>query len=183
MGSVMTNDASDTDDLLSRARSGDAHALAALFARYRGRLRRMVALRLDRRLQGRLDPSDVLQEAYLDLAGRLPDYAGDPAMPFFLWLRFLTGQKLIDLSGQVLRFGIQISAPVAVSLFVVNIAFGIMAKAMPQLNVLVLSFAVSALVGLVVMFLSVPEFQGAAGEVLGRMRDWMGGAMAAMATG
>jgi len=60
----------------------------------------MVRLRLDRRLQGRLDPSDVLQEAYLDFARRLPDYVQKPDMPFYLWLRFLTGQRLIDLHRQ-----------------------------------------------------------------------------------
>jgi RNA polymerase sigma-70 factor (ECF subfamily) len=96
----MTNDPGETDDLLRRAAAGDEQALAALFAHYRDRLRRMVRLRLDRRLQGRLDPSDVLQEAYLDLARRLPEYAQNPSMSLFLWLRFLTGQKLIDLHRQ-----------------------------------------------------------------------------------
>jgi RNA polymerase sigma-70 factor (ECF subfamily) len=57
----------------------------------------MVALRLDRRLQGRIDPSDVIQEAYLEASTRLADYLRDPSMPFFLWLRFLTGQKLVTL--------------------------------------------------------------------------------------
>lgn len=54
----------------------------------------MIRLRLDRRLQGRIDPSDVLQEAYLDLAARLPDYAHDRSMPTYLWLRLVTGQRL-----------------------------------------------------------------------------------------
>jgi RNA polymerase sigma-70 factor (ECF subfamily) len=93
----MTNEASDADDLLRRASTGDEQARAALFAHYRGRLRQMVHLRLDRRLQGRLDPSDVLQEAYLDFSRRFGEYTANPALPFFLWLRFLTGQKLVDL--------------------------------------------------------------------------------------
>ena len=93
----MISDSSDMDELLRRAEAGDAEALAGLFARYRERLRQMVRLRLDRRLFGRLDPSDVLQEAYLDLAKRFPEYAAKPTLPFFLWLRWLTGQKLIDL--------------------------------------------------------------------------------------
>ena len=54
----------------------------------------MVRLRLDRRLQGRVDPSDVLQDAYLDLAARLPDFARDRPMPTYLWLRLVTGQRL-----------------------------------------------------------------------------------------
>ena len=79
MGTVMTNETSQTDEsLLRRAADGEGGALAELFSRYRERLRRMVRLRLDRRLQGRVDPSDVLQDAYLDLDARLPEYALDP---------------------------------------------------------------------------------------------------------
>jgi RNA polymerase sigma-70 factor (ECF subfamily) len=90
-------DSGTTDDLLRRARAGDAAALGALFAHYRDRLRQMVRLRLDRRMAGRLDPSDVLQEAYLDVARHFPEYAAVPTVPFYVWLRSLTGQRLIDL--------------------------------------------------------------------------------------
>jgi RNA polymerase sigma-70 factor (ECF subfamily) len=96
----MSSDPSETANLLHRAAAGDQQALAELFAHYRDRLRQMVRLRLDRRLQGRLDPSDVLQEAYLDLARRFPEYSRQPSVPFFLWLRGLTGQKLTDLHRQ-----------------------------------------------------------------------------------
>jgi RNA polymerase sigma-70 factor (ECF subfamily) len=90
----MSPDSDDSDDLLFRAATGEDAALAALWERHRDRLRRMVCLRLDRRLQGRIDPSDVLQEAYLDLASRLRDYARDRPMPTFLWLRLVTSQRL-----------------------------------------------------------------------------------------
>ena len=96
----MKNSTSDTEILLGRARGGDCGALADLFEQHRGRLEQMVRVRLDRRLQGRLDPADVLQDAYLDVARRFREYAADPAVPFFLWLRFLTGQKLVDLHRQ-----------------------------------------------------------------------------------
>lgn len=82
-------------------------------------------------------------------------------------------KRLIELSGGVLKYGIQLSAPVAISLFAVNVAFGVMSKAMPQINVLVLSFAVSAMVGLVVLFISLPQFQSAAANVLSRSGEWM----------
>ena len=85
------------DDLLGRARAGDPRALAELFERSRPRLRRMVGLRLDRRLAGRLDAADVLQDAYIEAEGRLADYLRDPAIPPFLWLRLVTAQKLTDL--------------------------------------------------------------------------------------
>ncbi len=62
---------------------------------HRDRLRRMVAIRLDNRLRGRIDPSDVIQEAFLEATERRPEYVrqADP-MPPFLWLRFLTLQRL-----------------------------------------------------------------------------------------
>jgi RNA polymerase sigma-70 factor (ECF subfamily) len=91
---------STTDDLVWKAQHGDDAALGALFTRYRDRLRKMVLLRLDRRLVGRLDASDVLQEAYLDVARRFPEYAAAPTVPVYLWLRVLTGQRLIDLHRQ-----------------------------------------------------------------------------------
>src|SRR5260370_19271526 len=55
----------------------------------------MVRLRLARRLQGRVDASDVLQEAYLDVAQQLPHYLAKREMPFFLWLRLVAGQRLM----------------------------------------------------------------------------------------
>jgi RNA polymerase sigma-70 factor, ECF subfamily len=85
------------NDLIQRAVAGDESALAALFDGYRDRLRRMIRLRLDRRLSGRVDSSDVLQEAYLDVRKRIAEYAHDPAaMPFHLWLRLIAGQRLTD---------------------------------------------------------------------------------------
>ena len=93
----MASDSDADEALLRRIRAGEQHALGELFGAQRERLRRMVQLRLDRRLQGRIDPSDVIQEAFVDAARRLPEYTVDPAMPPFLWLRFLTGQRLVTL--------------------------------------------------------------------------------------
>jgi RNA polymerase sigma-70 factor, ECF subfamily len=84
----------DTTELLRRAGQGDAEALGDLFSQHRERLRRMVQMRLDRRLQGRVDPSDVLQESYLEMARALSAYLKEPILPFFLWLRMITGRKL-----------------------------------------------------------------------------------------
>ena len=89
-------DRSETTRLIEQAVRGDQRALGKLLGRHRERLRRMIALRLDRRLQGRVDPSDVLQEAYFDATRRLPEYHKNPTMPFFLWLRLLAGQRLVD---------------------------------------------------------------------------------------
>jgi RNA polymerase sigma-70 factor (ECF subfamily) len=80
--------------LLERAGRGDQDALGELFSRYRERLRRMVQVRLDRRLRGRIDASDVLQEAFVEVARCLDDYLREPALPFFLWPRMIAGRKL-----------------------------------------------------------------------------------------
>ena len=65
--------------------------------RYRSRLRRMVSFRLDPRLQGRVDPSDVVQDVCLEAWQHLGSYATQPNTPFFLWLRAVAGHKLGDL--------------------------------------------------------------------------------------
>ena len=82
-------------DPLAQIRRGGPDALAALFMQHRERLKRMIHVRLDRRVAGRIDPSDVLQEAYMDASRRLEEYLAKPSMPLFLWLRFLTGQRLM----------------------------------------------------------------------------------------
>lgn len=86
--------ADDLGPTLERAAAGDAASWRDLVGRHHDRLRRMVDLRLDPRVRGRVDPSDVLQETYLDAARRLRDYLADPPLPFFLWLRQLAGTWL-----------------------------------------------------------------------------------------
>jgi RNA polymerase sigma-70 factor, ECF subfamily len=93
----------DDNDLLLRLEGGDERALTELFARHRERLRRMIRLRLDRRLQGRIDSSDVLQDTYLEVARRAGEYVAQPDMPPFLWIRFLTGQTLQALQRHHLK--------------------------------------------------------------------------------
>ena len=89
-------ESADLPQLLAQAAAGDETALTQLFSRYRKRLKQMVRLRLSRQLQGRVDDSDILQEAFLEAAQRFPDYLADRPLPFFLWLRHITGEKLID---------------------------------------------------------------------------------------
>lgn len=80
--------------LVSQAQNGDQDALAELFEANRGRLEHMIRLRMSERVRPRVAVSDVLQEAYVDLAQQLGNYAADPKLPFFLWLRRITGQRL-----------------------------------------------------------------------------------------
>jgi RNA polymerase sigma-70 factor (ECF subfamily) len=120
----MTDCSSNTEILIRAAAAGDDQAVAELFAKYRKRLRRMISLRMDRRLQGRVDPSDVLQDAYLDFAKRLPEYAQSQSYPFFLWLRMLTGQRLMHVHRHHLETAMR-DAGQEVSLY---------HKAMPEAN-------------------------------------------------
>ena len=100
MGVLMTDSSDESDDLVRRAISGDPTALGGVFDRYRDRLWQMVRVRLDRRVQGRVDPSDVLQEAFVEIVRRIGDYRPEPEWSFFLWVRQIVGQKLIDLHRQ-----------------------------------------------------------------------------------
>ncbi len=98
MGTTRSNESpSEAVRQLDRLRSGDKSALAQLFAAHRDRLRRMVELRMDWRVQARVDASDVLQEAFLDASGRLDGYLREPKLPVFLWLRLIVGERLTNL--------------------------------------------------------------------------------------
>lgn len=81
-------------ELLLRAKNGDAAALSDLLASYEAPLLRMVDLRLESGLRGRLEPADVLQEALLQAARRFPEWCGQTTYPFHVWLRMLTAQEL-----------------------------------------------------------------------------------------
>jgi RNA polymerase sigma-70 factor, ECF subfamily len=87
----------DTEGLIERAGEGDDAAGGQLLARHRERLRRMVAVRMDRRLLARVDPSDVVQEALADAARKLPEYLQHRPMPFYPWLRRLAWERLVKL--------------------------------------------------------------------------------------
>src|SRR5262245_53084136 len=90
----MTDELQSDSELPPAGGAADPRALGELFDRHRDRLRLMVHLRMDRRLRGRVDASDVLQEAYVEALERFPDFLQDRPMPFFLWLRFITEQRL-----------------------------------------------------------------------------------------
>src|SRR5262245_51801164 len=94
MGKNMNDPPCESSQLLERLRAGDRRALAKLFQQHRDRLRRMVELRMDARLHGRIDASDVLQDGFLDLAQRVDSYLSDPSLPVFLWLRRIICDRL-----------------------------------------------------------------------------------------
>jgi RNA polymerase sigma-70 factor (ECF subfamily) len=87
----------DSNLPVEQACAGSESAIAELFQHYRPRLKRLVLLRMSPRVSARLDASDVLQETYLEFARRLPEYAKHRKVPIFLWLRMLTGERLVHL--------------------------------------------------------------------------------------
>jgi RNA polymerase sigma-70 factor (ECF subfamily) len=93
----------DTEELLDRAGMGDRLARQELLARHRTRLRQMVELRIDRRMAARVDPSDVVQDALADAAGRLSEYLKTRPIPFYPWLRHFAWERLLQLHRFHLR--------------------------------------------------------------------------------
>jgi len=90
----VADESDDFSELFETAAGGGQAALGELLDRNRTRLRRMVRLRMDRRVRGRVDPSDVIQETFVEAARRFSEYAKQPSVPFFVWLRFLAVQRL-----------------------------------------------------------------------------------------
>lgn len=92
----MTDEHRTIQEYLRLAAGGDEAALNSLFTHYRLRLKRMVQLRLSRRLAGRVDGSDIVQETLLHASSHLNQYVDDPGLPFFLWLRRIAELKLLE---------------------------------------------------------------------------------------
>lgn len=90
----------ESESLLEQAADGDSSAAQRLFALHRRRLRAMIALRLDRRLSARVDPSDVLQETLAEAHQKLPEYLRTQPIPFYPWLRQIAWEKIVQLHRQ-----------------------------------------------------------------------------------
>lgn len=84
----------DVLELVAQAQAGDNNALSQLFSQYKRQLRTMIALRLSAKLKERVDPSDVLQDAWVEVVRKLEKYDSDK-MSFFVWLRLVTSDQLM----------------------------------------------------------------------------------------
>ncbi len=89
-------DADRTEELLREARNGDDSAINRLMERHRAAVRRLVQIRLDQRIQRRLDVSDVVQDVFVEANRRIQRYLANPLLPFHLWLRHITRDRIID---------------------------------------------------------------------------------------
>lgn len=85
-----------TEQLLADAKAGDALAVNRLMDRHRDSLRRMIQMRLDHKIQRRVDVSDVVQDVLVDAHRRLADYLANPSLSFHLWLRQIAQDRIID---------------------------------------------------------------------------------------
>lgn len=94
--SVSESDQIDDLDLLRTSLEGNEEAFNEVLLKHRERLKRMIALRMNDRLQGRLDASDVIQDTFVEASRALDAYLENPKLPVFLWLRHLAGEKLIQ---------------------------------------------------------------------------------------
>ncbi len=85
-----------TEQLIAQAKGGDASAVNQLMDRHRNSLRQLIRMRLDHKIQKRIDVSDVVQDVLVEANRRLQRYLADPAMPFHLWLRQIAKDRIID---------------------------------------------------------------------------------------
>jgi RNA polymerase sigma-70 factor (ECF subfamily) len=83
-------------DEIERIRKYGSEETARLFEKYKPRLFFTVQFRLDERLRGRVDESDILQEAHLEAVRRTDDFVNEPQVPFFIWIRQLVVQAVIN---------------------------------------------------------------------------------------
>ena len=96
-------DSSENLRLAHSAAAGDEQAFQELFSRFRSHLRRFIELRLDDRIQARVDPSDVLQETQIEVHRRLGDYLQRNPMPLRVWLRQTAKESLLAARDKHLR--------------------------------------------------------------------------------
>ena len=87
--------------LLIEARGGDGATLGRLLEQYRNYLRLLARIEIGRKLQGKLDASDLVQEVFLDAHRYFPTFRGTAEAQFVHWLREILAGTL---ANQVRRY-------------------------------------------------------------------------------
>src|ERR1700691_453474 len=101
-------------ELMAKARAGERDALGELCALYRNYLRMVVRTGLGPRLRERVELSDVVQEALVEVVRQFPQFTGENEAALVGWLRRLVGQKLADLGryhSRAKRMGASTAVP------------------------------------------------------------------------
>lgn len=92
----MTENSPPLTSLIPRARAGSDAALGSLFQIYRGYLQLLAQMQISQRLQGKLDASDVVQEAFLRIKAGFGEFRGDSEGELVVWLRRILARTLAD---------------------------------------------------------------------------------------
>jgi RNA polymerase sigma-70 factor, ECF subfamily len=87
----------DPEQLLQLARSGSCAALGRLLEMYRNYLALLARLQIGKRLQGKLDPSDLVQETFLEAHRDFAQFRGGSEAEFVNWLRQIMAMNLANL--------------------------------------------------------------------------------------
>ncbi|MCI0456438.1 MAG: sigma-70 family RNA polymerase sigma factor [Gemmataceae bacterium] len=87
----------DTERLIEEARAGDTSTLGRLLELYRNYLRLLARIEIGRRLQGKVDASDVVQETFLDAHRHFATFRGNAEAQFVCWLREILAGTLANL--------------------------------------------------------------------------------------
>jgi RNA polymerase sigma-70 factor, ECF subfamily len=95
------NDAPDATELIRRARGGTDDALGQLLARYGNYLGLLARVQVGRRLQGKVDPADLVQETFLEAHRHFPAFRGQSEPEVAAWLRQIMAGVL---SNQLRRY-------------------------------------------------------------------------------
>ena len=93
----------DPDELLGQARRGDADALGRLLDLYRRYLRLLARLQIDRRLQGKVDASDLVQETFLEAHQEFAEFRGNTEAEIVGWLRKIMASKVANVVRRYYR--------------------------------------------------------------------------------
>jgi RNA polymerase sigma-70 factor (ECF subfamily) len=89
----------EPEELLTLARAGDAAALGRVLESYRPYLSLLARTQIGRRLQGKADASDVVQEAFLGAYRDFHQFRGNTEKEFSAWLR----QVLVSVLANLVR--------------------------------------------------------------------------------
>jgi RNA polymerase sigma-70 factor (ECF subfamily) len=96
----MSGEHSDPEGLLGLARAGDSLALGRLLQRYRSYLVLLARYQIGRRLQGKADASDLVQEAFLEAHRDFAQFRGATEAELAGWLRRILATNLANLVGR-----------------------------------------------------------------------------------
>lgn len=92
--SAAANSSATVQLLLHLGPGRDSRTISELFGRHRERLRKLIRLRLDGRIRGKVSSSSILDQIYIEVCKRIGEYNRNSGRSFYLWLREIAGRRL-----------------------------------------------------------------------------------------